>query len=76
MVNQTDSTNEINVTLDTWHKAAADANYNTYFNLMTDDAIFIGTDATENWNKTAFQAYAKPHFDKGVEFCFRTPYLF
>jgi hypothetical protein len=40
MVNQTDSTNEINVTLDTWHKAAADANYNTYFNLMTDDAIF------------------------------------
>jgi hypothetical protein len=24
---------------------------------MTDDAIFIGTDATENWNKTAFQAY-------------------
>jgi hypothetical protein len=21
---------------------------------MTDDAIFIGTDATENWNKTAF----------------------
>jgi hypothetical protein len=60
MVNQTDSTNEINVTLDTWHKAAADANYNTYFNLMTDDAIL--TDATENWNKTAFQAYAKPHF--------------
>jgi hypothetical protein len=30
MVNQTDSTNEINVTLDAWHKAAADANYNTY----------------------------------------------
>jgi ketosteroid isomerase-like protein len=42
MVNQTDSTNEINVTLDTWHKAAADANYNTYFNLMTDDAILLG----------------------------------
>ena len=70
MVNQTDSSNEINVTLDTWHKAAADANYNTYFNLMTDDAIFIGTDATENWNKTAFQAYAKPHFDKGKAWSF------
>ncbi|TDE31356.1 MULTISPECIES: nuclear transport factor 2 family protein [Flavobacterium] len=56
---------KINSVLDTWHKAAAEANYNAYFNLMTDDAVFIGTDATENWNKAAFQAYSKPHFDKG-----------
>ncbi len=70
ILNQTDATNEINFTLDVWHKAAADANYNAYFNLMTDDAIFIGTDATENWNKTAFQAYAKPHFDKGKAWSF------
>jgi hypothetical protein len=32
---------------------------------MTKDAIFIGTDATENWNKKAFKAFAKPYFDKG-----------
>ncbi len=69
-VDDTDSKNEINVTLDTWHKAAAGANYNAYFSLMSDDAIFIGTDATENWNKTAFQAYAKPHFDKGKAWSF------
>nr|WP_314897916.1 nuclear transport factor 2 family protein [uncultured Flavobacterium sp.] len=56
---------KINTMLNAWHKAAAEANYNTYFNLMTEDAIFIGTDATENWNKTAFQAFAKPYFDKG-----------
>lgn len=56
---------KINATLDAWHKAAAVANFNDYFALMTDDAVFIGTDATENWNKTAFQAYAKPHFEKG-----------
>lgn len=55
----------INITLDTWHKAAAEANYNAYFNLMTEDAVFIGTDATENWNKAAFQVWAKPFFDKG-----------
>ena len=60
----------INTTLDTWHKAAAEANYNDYFSLMADDAVFIGTDATENWNKTAFQAYAKPHFDKGHAWSF------
>lgn len=51
--------------LNNWHKAAATANFNNYFEAFTEDAIFIGTDATENWNKTAFQAYAKPHFDKG-----------
>ena len=65
MENKTVSKSNINATLDAWHKAAADANYNAYFSLMADDAVFIGTDATENWNKTAFQAYAKPHFDKG-----------
>ena len=63
--NPTDSKDQINSTLDAWHKAAADARYNDYFSLMAEDAVFIGTDATENWNKSAFQAYAKPHFDKG-----------
>ncbi len=70
MENQTISKTNINSTLDVWHKAAADANYNDYFSLMTDDAVFIGTDATENWNKTAFQAYSKPHFDKGKAWSF------
>lgn len=56
---------QINKTLNAWHKAAADANYNNYFNILTDDSIFIGTDAAENWNKTAFQTFAKPYFDKG-----------
>jgi ketosteroid isomerase-like protein len=46
--------------LDNWHKAAGGAQFDAYFNLMTADAIFIGTDATENWNKMQFQAFAKP----------------
>ena len=56
---------EINIMLDSWHKAAGEANYTNYFDLLTDDSIFIGTDATENWTKPAFQAFAKPYFDKG-----------
>lgn len=70
MENQTISKESINITLDSWHKAAAEANFNDYFNLMTDDAVFIGTDATENWNKAAFQVWAKPYFDKGKAWSF------
>lgn len=62
---QNDLKEKINTTVDFWHKAAAEANFKNYFDLMTDDAIFIGTDATENWTKPEFEAYAKPHFDKG-----------
>ena len=64
--------NNVNATVTAWHKAAANANYDDYFNSMTDDAIFIGTDANENWNKKAFQLYAKPHFDKGKAWNFTT----
>jgi ketosteroid isomerase-like protein len=61
---------QIATTLNAWHKAAAEANYDNYFNLLSDDAIFIGTDATENWTKSAFEAYSKPYFDKGKAWSF------
>jgi hypothetical protein len=62
---------EINKVMDAWHAAAATANYQNYFDLMADESIFIGTDASENWNKKEFQAYAKPHFDKGKAWSFK-----
>lgn len=67
---QNDLKKQVSQVLDNWHKAAAESNYNAYFDAMTDDAIFIGTDATENWTKPEFQAYAKPHFDKGKAWSF------
>jgi hypothetical protein len=67
-----DHKKSINLLLDTWHKDAAEANFKNYFDALTDDSIFIGTDATENWNKTAFQAFAKPIFDKGKAWNFTT----
>ena len=63
--NNSGNSETISNLIDSWHKAAADANFDSYFNLMTDDAIFIGTDAMENWNKEEFKKYSKPHFDKG-----------
>ncbi|MCM4171513.1 hypothetical protein DHD32_08480 [Arenibacter sp. TNZ] len=56
---------QIQHTLDSWHRAAGAADFVGYFDLMTSDAIFIGTDASENWEIADFKAYAKPHFDKG-----------
>ena len=34
----------ITTILDNWHKAAAAADYETYFGAMSDESIFIGTD--------------------------------
>ena len=70
-INESDEKVEVNRTLDAWHKAAAEANFNNYFGMMTEDAIFIGTDPTENWNKKAFQEYAKPYFDRGKAWNFK-----
>jgi len=60
----------VNAVINNWHKAAAEANYNNYFNLMTKDGVFIGTDATENWQNEAFKAFSKPYFDKGKAWSF------
>ncbi|WP_165749529.1 nuclear transport factor 2 family protein [Cellulophaga sp. Z1A5H] len=61
---------QINQVMDAWHKAAADADFDAYFNLMTPDAVFIGTDATENWQNSSFKAFSKPYFDKGKAWSF------
>jgi len=55
---------EINNVMNNWHEAVANYDFDAYFNAMTDDAIFIGTDASENWTKKEFIDFAKPYFDK------------
>jgi ketosteroid isomerase-like protein len=68
---QSDEKHQVNTTLDAWHKAAAEGNSKAYFGMMTEDAIFIGTDPTENWDLKAFQAFAKPYFDRGKAWDFK-----
>lgn len=62
---------EINTLLDNWHKAASDANMTLYFDAMSKDAIYIGTDATENWTIDKFKTFAKPFFDRGKAWDFK-----
>ena len=61
---------KINTTLDSLHKAAANAEFDNYFSYMTSNGVFIGTDATENWQLDAFKAFSKPYFDKGKAWSF------
>ena len=51
--------------LDAWHAAAAASDEAAYFALMTPDAIFLGTDATERWTRDEFQTYAHRPFSEG-----------
>ena len=51
--------------LDALHEAASQADFDGYFALYTEDAIFLGTDASERWTRDEFMAFAKPYFDQG-----------
>ena len=64
-------TSAIRQVVDDWHDAAAKADEARYFGHLTQDAVFMGTDATERWDKAAFQAYAHPHFAKGKAWSFQ-----
>ncbi|MFI2741882.1 nuclear transport factor 2 family protein [Zhouia sp. PK063] len=67
---QANEKKQINTVLNNWHKAAANADFKTYFSLMTHDGVFVGTDPTENWQNDAFKEFAKPYFDAGKAWSF------
>ena len=64
---QTDLTlqkSAINKTLNAYHQAAANSEFDHYFTFYTKDAIFIGTDPTENWTMDQLKSYAKKPFEQ------------
>lgn len=64
MTNSFSQQDEINSLLNNWHKAAEEADFKLYFSYFSEDARFIGTDASENWTIPEFKTYAKPSFQK------------
>ncbi len=62
----------ISKVLDDLNTFAANADFKNYFSLYAEESTFIGTDATEIWNKKEFMDYAKPHFDKGKAWNFKS----
>ncbi|QED38706.1 nuclear transport factor 2 family protein [Antarcticibacterium arcticum] len=71
-VNTEEARENIDTVLEKWHKAAAEAQFDPYFELMARDGVFIGTDATENWQNQEFRDFSKPYFDKGKAWSFST----
>lgn len=55
----------VDAALDSLHAAASHADGGRYFDLFTEDAIFLGTDATERWTRDEFMAWARPYFEQG-----------
>ena len=66
---QTEET-KINQVLDSWHRAAAEADFQGYFSKMAKGSVFVGTDASEHWDKEEFMAFSKPYFDRGKAWAF------
>ena len=56
--------------LDAFHAAASRADEKAYFGLQAPNFVFLGTDATERWDKEAFLAFARPYFSEGKGWTF------
>lgn len=61
----------VSAVLDDWHQAAARADEVRYFGHMAEDAVFMGTDATERWVKKDFQIWSHPYFARGKAWSFK-----
>jgi len=56
---------ELDKLLNGFHRAAAESNFDDYFQRFAEDAYFLGTDATERWSVSEFKNYARPAFEQG-----------
>ena len=56
---------DVSLTLDSFHAAAARADQPGYLGLLTGDAVFLGTDASERWQGQAFRDFVASHYSKG-----------
>ncbi len=64
-------TQKINQLLNNWHHAATVADEDIFFDFtMADNAIYIGTDASELWTKKEMKAWAKEIFERDTAWDF------
>ncbi len=66
------ATEELNVLVNNWHEAASNAKFDSYFDVLSDNFIFLGTAPGERWTKKEFQNFSKPYFEKGKAWDFKS----
>lgn len=64
--------NDINKVLDTFHRAAANAEQAVYLGQLDDHAVFLGTDGSERWTKKQFAEFVIPYFSKGQGWLYKS----
>ena len=62
----------INDFVDSWHKAAAEANAEAFFGGMTKDGIYIGTEAGERWLRDDLKEWSKKYFERESAWNFKS----
>lgn len=62
--NNSSSKKEVNEILNTWHQDVIEFKLDSYFDVMDDSFIFLGTDPKERWSKEEFYGFCKPYFEK------------
>ena len=58
------SAGELDLLMNKWHVDVAESNMKAYFDFMSDNFIFLGTDPSERWTSGEFESFCKPYFDK------------
>lgn len=60
-----ENTKEIlNTFIDNWHLAAATSDEDAFFGSMSEDAVYLGTDATERWSREEMREWSKAYFQR------------
>ncbi len=58
--------------MDSWHQAASVADEETFFGTMSEDAIYLGTDKNERWDKSTFMEWSEPYFQRDTAWSFHS----
>lgn len=70
-INDKDIMQVIDSLVNEWHHAAAVADEKTFFGRMTEDCIYIGTDASERWLRDELATWSRKYFDQDSAWVFK-----
>ncbi|HYD90904.1 MAG TPA: nuclear transport factor 2 family protein, partial [Flavobacterium sp.] len=56
--------------MNSWHQAAARGDEEAFFGAMTEDGVYIGTDATERWTRDELKSWSARFFERDTAWSF------